>query len=358
MAVEVDGSLLEGGGQILRVATALAATLRKPLKVFNIRSKRSPPGLRLQHVTAVNAVAKLVDADVRGLQVGSSEISFIPGTPKGGEFFFDIGSAGSVTLALQALMPSAAFAPSSVSTEIRGGTNNLWAPPVEYLQEALLPALQKMGLKSAVTLLKRGFYPQGGGSVKALVEPVKRLKPVRLVEAGGVVGIRGLSYSSRLPSHIVERMARTAKDILRNAGYEKIDIALEALQPPHTKCAVDPGCGIILFADLERGGVIVGDSLGELGKPAEKVGREAVECLLKQLETRAPVDRHLGDQLIVWLCLAEGVSTIRVCELTLHTLTCIKISELLAGAKFDVQGKMGESATITCHGIGLKNPFI
>ena len=356
--IEVDGSTLEGGGQMLRMSVALSAVTRKPIRIYNIRAKRSPPGLRAQHMNAVRALAQLADAEVTGLGIGSKEIEFDPGSLEGGSFKIDVGTAGSTSLILQALMPVMSFLPSKTFVEIIGGTNNPMAPAVDYLQEVLLPVVSKMGYKGSIELLRRGFYPRGQGMVRAAVEPIKTFKPIVVERLGEIEEIGGISYSSRLPAHIVERMARSAERALAEAGYKNVKIDLEALQANHGRCAADPGCGIVLFAKSKEGAIVGADSLGELGKPAEKVGMEAAEELLRQLVAEAPVDRHLADQLIVYMSLANGRSTIRTSELTLHALTCIHLSEKLVGARFKVEGEEGRLSTITCEGIGLENTFI
>ena len=356
--IEVPGDLLEGGGQILRMSIALSAVTCKPIKVFNIRAKRSEPGLKAQHLTAIKSVAQIVDGEVRGLRLGSMEIEFYPKGPRGGQYFFDIGTAGSTTLVLQSLMPAASFAPSLISTEVKGGTNNPMAPPIDYVQQVLLPVASRMGYRGKVTLLRRGFYPKGGGIVRLVAEPIKHLNPLNLMDVGKVLRISGISYSSRLSPHITERMARSAKDLLKEAGYEDMDIEIECLQPGHGKCAINPGCGIILHAETSTGAILGSDSLGEIGKPAEVVGREAAQSLARQLEAKAAVDKHLGDQLIVYMALAKGSSTITVSELTMHTLTCIELSKMITEARFEVKGGLGGKAFIKCVGVGLKNPSI
>ena len=356
--ISIDGSMLEGGGQILRTSTALSALTGKPLKVFNVRAKRSPPGLRMQHITAIRSVAALVDAKIEGLKVGSKEIKFIPRTIKGGSFSFDIGTAGSVTLVLQALTPVSAYAPKKVFVEIKGGTNNQWAPPIEYMQHVFFPTLKHMGFDGSVSLVRRGFYPKGGGIVRASLNPVKILNPINLTGKPKVLRIWGLAYSCRLPSHIPQRMVKSVEEFLRKKGFTELNLEIEDLQPQHGKCSIDPGCGIILVAELENGFRIGADCLGELGKPAEKVGLEAASSLYEQLVREAMVDFHLADQLIIWISLAEGVSTFYTAKLTLHTLTSIEVCKQILGAKFKVEGELGKPATITCEGIGLKNKFL
>lgn len=356
--VKIDGSILEGGGQILRISTALSALTGKSLKIFNVRVKRSPPGLRMQHLTAIKAVATLVDAKVEGLKVGSREVRFIPKTIKGGSFSFDIGTAGSVTLVLQALTPVAAYAPEKVFVEIKGGTNNQWAPPIEYMQHIFFPTLKKMGFEGSVSLIRRGFYPRGGGIVRVYLNPVRSLKPLKLIGKPNVLRVWGLAYSCRLPDHVTRRMAKSARNLLEKSGFKDVQIDTESLQAGHAKCSLDPGCGIVLAAELEGGWRIGADSLGELGKPAEKVGEEAALSLLQQLKEEVWVDFYLADQLIVWVSLADGDSSFYTGRLTLHTLTSIEVCKQILGSKFTVKGEKDKPATIICEGVGLKNKFL
>jgi len=358
LVIEIDGSMGEGGGQILRVAVALSAILGKPIEMRNIRAKRSKPGLMPQHETAVKALAQMSDATVEGLKTGSMSLRFAPKDLKGGRFLFDTGTAGSISLVLQSLIPVMALSEDKSYVEIRGGTNNPFAPAVDYLEGVLLPTISEMGVKASIQLVKRGFYPMGGGIAKSEVEPTTQLKPITLTNYKEIKEIRGLAYSSKLPCHIVERMAESARKTLEDKGYKEATIKLECLQPNDKKCAANPGTGIILFADILPQGIMGSDSLGKVGKPAEQVGREAASLLIKQLATASPVDRFLGDQLIIYMTLASGRSTIRVSELTLHATTCIAVSEIVAGASFKVAGSQGEPATITCEGIGLTNKLL
>lgn len=356
--IEVDGSILEGGGQLLRVSVALSAVTGTPIKVFNIRAKRSKPGLRPQHLSAAEAVTRLVKGKAEGLYVGSREIEFVPSSVEAGDLEIDVGTAGSTSLVLQAMMPAMAFAPGPTSVVIKGGTNNPMAPPIDFLERVLFPTLRKIGVSASLELVRRGFYPRGQGAVKVKMKPVATLSPLTLTEFGEVRRVMGLAYSSRLPDHIPSRMASASESTLRRAGFSDVRVDREVLQQGDPRCAVDPGCGVILVAELSSGGVVSGDALGVRGKPAEDVGGEAARKLIGQLEVRAPVDRHLGDQLAVWLGLVEGSSEIRVSELTLHTLTCVKVIHDIVGVRFTVEGERGKPATLVCQGIGLRNRAI
>ena len=353
--IEIDGSILEGGGQLLRVSVALSAVTRKPIRVYNVRANRAKPGLRAQHLSAVEAVARLVNAKTHGLALGSKEIQFIPGSTEAKHIEIDVGTAGSTSLVLQAMMPAMAFTKDRSSAVIRGGTNNPMAPPVDFLERTLLPTLRRMGLDVSLKLVRRGFYPRGQGIVEVEMEPARKVAPITMTDFAQIRRITGLAYSSRLPQHVVDRLISAAKSSLAKAEHLDLSIEREVLQPDDPRCAVDPGCGITLVAELASGGILSGDSLGVLGKPAEKVGSEAAYALIEQLKLRAPVGKHLADQLVIWMGLAEGISEIRVCELTLHTLTCIEVVQDFVDAQFTVDGDKGKPATIKCRGIGLRN---
>lgn len=350
----IYGDILEGGGQILRFTLPIAAITGLPIKVVRIRAKRPNPGLRRQHMISVESVARLSNAKVEGLELGSQELTFIPGPLKGGRYTFDIGTAGSTTLVLQALLPVMAFTNGSVDVTIIGGTNNPMAPPIDYVERILLPVLESTGFNPRIELIRRGFYPSGGGIVKASSTPIEgALKPIRILEFGYVKRISGIVYSSRLPSNIVDRMASTVERLLSRKGYDVV-LEREVLQPPNPRCAISPGCGILLYADLSSGFRIASDRLGVKGKPAEEVAEEAVRDLESQIKVAYPVDKHLADQLIIWMALADGESSIATCELTLHTLTCMELAKQLLGVEFEVDGGEGKPSKITCRGLGLK----
>lgn len=352
--IEIDGSEGEGGGQLLRTSTALSALVNKTVKIYNIRAKRSEPGLKPQHATAINALARITQANVTGVKVGSSAITFNPDRPQGGRFKFDIGTAGAISLVLQTLMPCAAFAQSPTELEIRGGTDVAWSPPIDYITNVTLPILMKMGYRSEIVLSRRGHYPRGGGLVRAIIDPIKKLLPLNLTERGEILSVKGISHAVRLPKHVAQRQADSAENRLKKAGFKDVEIKLEWYEKgkdPH----LGPGSGIVLWADTDSGSVIGGDALGERGKPAEKVGEEAADKLLKEIERDAPIDSHLGDMLIPYLAVADGRSQIKVTELTLHLLSNIAVTEKILNIKFNVEGKEKESGIVTVEGIKLEN---
>jgi len=347
--IEIDGSVGEGGGAVLRTALALSAVSRTPIHIYNIRVKRTKPGLQPQHFHGVDALAKLTGAKVEGLELNSRELKFEPGAIEGGKYRVDIGTAGSTTLILQILMPAAAFARKPVEAEIIGGSDNPLAPPVDFLKNVTLPTLRKMGYQGEVECVRRGHYPRGGGIVHARIEPIQRLNAVKLVEPGKVIRVSGLAHCVKLPAHIATRMAHAASAALITAGYSKVNIKTESYEPSRDQ-HLGPGTGITIWAETERGAILGASSLGKPGKPAEGVGHEAAESLAKQLRTGCAVDRHLTDQLIPYLALADGTSEITSAELTSHALTNITLVEQVLGVKFEVEGQLGQPGRIRVVG--------
>ncbi|MDO9098365.1 MAG: RNA 3'-terminal phosphate cyclase, partial [Candidatus Methanoperedens sp.] len=252
----------------------------------------------------------------------STRLGFKPGRIKGGAYEIDIGTAGSISLFLQCLMPAALHAPETLRIKITGGTDVLWSPSIDSLRFVTLGALSQMGYDCKLTLIRRGYYPRGGGCVEAIINPSNLKKtsfdknPCPLVE--------GCSHSSGLPAHVAQRQAASAEKLLRQEGYES-RISLEVNEYPST------GSGITLWC-----GAVGGSALGRPGLKAEKVGELAAEAILSELKSGAGVDAYLADQLIPYLALAEGGSfTTRV--ITPHTKTNIWVTEQFLDVKFKIE---------------------
>jgi RNA 3'-phosphate cyclase len=342
--IEIDGSYGEGGGALLRVSTALSALTGNSIHIKNIRAGRPQPGLMPQHLNAILALQKLSKAEVNGLTIGSEQISFIPDVLQEGEFQVEVGTAGSITLILQAFMIPAGFAPGPVKICLTGGTDVRWAPPVNYLQNVTLPVLRSIGHQIDLKLLKRGYYPQGGGKLQADILPLNNFKPFHIHDLQ-VDFIRGVSHCTKLPRHVAIRQALAAEEKIKLAGYDaqiEIDTAGDAL---------GPGSGIVLWSEFKDKtshplGRVGGSSLGEPGKRAELVGQDAAIDLLRHLSIGAPLDRYMADQIIPYMAI-HGSSRVKIAELTSHTLTNIYAAEKISGHHFQVNGRLGEPATIS-----------
>lgn len=352
--VEIDGSTGEGGGQILRYSLSLSALTLKPVRIYNIRAKRTNPGLRPQHLTAVKALATITDAYVEGDKVGSMEIYFEPRKRRPGNYRFNIGTAGSISLVLQAVLPTLLFSNGFSRLEIIGGTDVSWSPPIDYMRLVFVYNLKLFGVSIDIKIIRRGHYPRGGGRVIIDIEPVRdKLRSIDLVKALGIKYIRGISHAVRLPSHVAIRQARSAEEYIR----EKIGVAPEIeieTYPPNKDPHLGPGSGIVLYAETKCGSRIGSDSLGEKGKPAEKVGREAAEKLVSELSTGMAFDKHMGDMLIPYMFLADGISRAGVSNITLHTLTAIEVArKFISEARVKINNYSSGSGIIVIGGIGF-----
>jgi RNA 3'-terminal phosphate cyclase (ATP) len=338
--IEIDGSFGEGGGQIVRTAVALSAVTGKPVRITRIRQGRSKPGLAAQHARALKALAEICDAGTSGATPGSSEIVFTPGVIRGGRHRIEIGTAGSVTLLMQCLLPALLCADRPSSLHIQGGTDVQWSPAVDYFKNAFLPALSSFGARVSLEVLQRGYYPRGQGEVLLQVEPA-RLKASYLECPACVEQIiqniqnkqsapsvvRGVSHCSNLPEHVALRQAESAEEALAQAGFSA-QINREALRLPSL------GSGITLWSGFKGA-----SSLGERGLPAEKVGRRAAEELILELKSPATVDVHLADQLIPYLAIAGGCCTVR--EISLHARTNIWTAAHFLDADIEIKEEKG-----------------
>ena len=343
--ITVDGGMMEGGGQLFRMATAYSAILGEPFGIHSIRANRAQPGLKPQHLTTLKAAASLSGAKLQGAALGSTEVVFKPRKIRGGRYSFDIGTAGSVTLLLQCLAPIAAYTDSEVELNVRGGTAVKWSPPTPFLEKVVWRAFRSMGMRCSLDVRRHGFYPKGGGEVKAIIQPTDMLSSIK-PEIQTVGDVHGVSICGGLPRHVAERQARSASSRIRESGFkpEITSYALEGGEAPFS-----PGSLICLWASSMYLG---SDSLGERGKPAEKVGLEAAESLLEQIRTGAAVDYHTADHMVLPCSLAKGESSFKTSKLSLHTLTAIELAKVFTGAKFSVEGSIDKPATIRCEGMG------
>ncbi len=326
--IEIDGSHGEGGGQILRTSMALSAVTGDAVRVFNIRAGRPNPGLSPQHVTSIEAVAEIADAEVDGLFQGSKEVVFKPRSLVGGEFEFDVGTAGSVSLVLQSCLVPSALSKSKVRMTIKGGTDVKWSPPIDYMRLVHMRILEMFGPSCELELVGRGFFPEGGGEVVATVSPVRQLAPVDLDSPGKVLSVEGVAYAQNLPEHVVSRMKHSATKRLIDLKQVRIEADIRKGR--------STGAGIVLVANSER--TVVGESaLGERGVRSESLGEGCAQDLLETIRTGATVDLHMLDQILPYMALAQGRSRVVAEEMTGHAETNIWVIERFLGKKFSVR---------------------
>ena len=341
-AVVLDGSYGEGGGQILRTGLTLAALTGRVLRIENVRATRSRPGLRPQHLAAVRAMATLCEARVQGDEVGSRTLTFEPNaSPKAGQYTFDIasmagtGSAGSVTLLFQALFLPLAFSEGTSTLRLIGGTHVRWSPPYHYLAEVYLPLMERVGYEVRLELGPWGWYPRGGGEMVAHVTGLgsdpKHLRPLTVCERGKLLQVRGISAASNLPRHVIRRQRERAIQRLR-ARHIKADIELIA--------APSPGTGTVLFLLAQYEGIATGfTGYGRLRYPAEKVADDAVKGFEAHRVSKAALDPHLADQVMLPLALVPGPSCFTTGAVSRHLLTVCWVIRQFLDREMIIEGR-------------------
>ena len=357
--IQLDGTLGEGGGQIVRTALALSTLAQQGFNVTNIRKGRPEPGLKMQHVHCIKALQKLTGAQAEGAELGSTELTFIPQPLKGKSLSIDIETAGSITLFLQAVLLPCCFADKPTKMEITGGTDVAWAMPMDYFREVLVPHLQRWA-DIEVKTQKRGYYPKGNGTATIRIKPrtsrndfptlapfleqLRKTGPkLELNEQHHLLYIKGISHASKSleEARVAERQAHAAQQEL--AKYDcPISIRSEYAD------TLSPGSGITLWAvfsknkeDLDTSNPIIlgADALGEKGVPAETIGKNAAEKLRATIASGAAADAHLTDNLIPWMAL-YAPSTLKAEKITPHTTTNIEVVKKFIPANFEVKGQI------------------
>ncbi|ELZ03906.1 RNA 3'-terminal phosphate cyclase [Natrialba asiatica] len=326
---ELDGA--NAGGQFLRTALTLAVLEHEPVRITNVRGDRSTPGLRHQHLAVLETLAELASADVSGAELGAETVEFSPGRARlaGGDYAVDIGTAGSVALLFDAVLPLATELESPLSLTATGGTDVAWSPPLDYFRRVKLPLLRQFGLAAACEWSRRGFYPDGGGRATLRLAP-STLEPIELTDRTRPTAIRVHSTEAAALSdrNVAHRQAEGA--------LERLDARdCELVERSETTAASDsPGSAVVLVLRIddgerdseESGGALAGfGALGERGVPAERVGENAADAANRFLDGTAPVDRHMADQLLVFLSIAGG--RVRVPAATDHVETSCALLE-------------------------------
>ena len=321
--IMVDGSFGEGGGQILRASLALSMTLGRPFRMVNIRANRPKPGLKRQHLTCVQAAQQLCEATVTGDSINSTEIYFKPGAVRSGEYSFTIGSGGSCTMVLQALVPALLTAPGPSRLTVTGGTHVPFAPPFEFLRDTLLPWLEKLGPRLNAHMERPGFMQVGGGKITVTIEPASKLKPLEPCACGAFTGADGDIRLYNLDTGIAEH----EKTTLLTEGLHNLGLTEETLHVETKSRATEgPGNAVLVTVRRESGATVCA-GIGQRNLAAEKVVRQAINRASSFLRAEVPVERHLADQLIVPLALAGGGSFLTE-KPSLHTRTCLDLLPL------------------------------
>ncbi len=337
--IKIDGSLGEGGGQILRTALSLSAITQRPFEIYNIRANRKTPGLSHQHLQAVNATARICNAKVSGNYLRSTDITFFPGKVEHGNYRFEIGTAGSVSLVLQTIFYPLSLAGEKSTITITGGTHVTHSPCIDYLACQWLYFLKQIGFDAKIQTVRSGFYPRGGGEVFVEIHPAQPQHPLQIKDRGRLVKTNVISAVSNLDMVIAQRQQLQARKRLLEKGIPH-EVVLEE------RPAIGKGTLLLIEGSFEHSRCCY-FGLGAIGKRAEAVAEEACDEFLAFLGTKGVIDEHLADQIIIPLALTKGTSHFITPKITQHLLTNIEIVKLFLPVSIDISGTPDGEGAVT-----------
>ncbi|NIP62279.1 MAG: RNA 3'-phosphate cyclase [Nitrosopumilaceae archaeon] len=317
----IDGEFGEGGGQIVRSALTYSVIKRQPIEIINIRKRRQKPGLRPQHVTAAMLLAKISNATLDGATIGSSKIKFNPNKVINSKLKEDVGTAGSISLILQVLVPAVAISKRSMHLTIRGGTDVGWSPTMDYIRFVLLEAYSRMGIQCSVKVKKRGYYPKGAGCIELSVMPSQKVEPIVLNHRKTTHAKITCSYS-QINQDVIKQEVKKIEAKLK----KDFTVSTEMIQEP----AIDKGSAILIYS-IDENSVIGVDCLFENGFK-EKIAD-------RFLNSRLGLDENLADMVVLPASLAQGQSVFTVPKITKHLETNLYVAEKITGCKYGV-GKL------------------
>jgi RNA 3'-terminal phosphate cyclase (ATP) len=333
----IDGSIGEGGGQILRSALALSMVTGTPFRIEKIRANRDVPGLARQHLTAVQSAATLCGATVEGAEMRSTALSFTPGRVKPGDYTFSVGSAGSTTLVLQTVLPALLVGGEPSTLTLEGGTHNPFAPPLDFLEKSFLPVINRMGPRVEVALERPGFAPAGGGRFIVTIEPAAKLSRVDLTTRGPLRSRRARAVIAGLPRAIAGRELATVREIL-GWGPDEVE-TVELLE------AYGPGNIVTLEVESEQITEVFA-GVGRRGVRAEAVAADAADSCKRYLAAPdVPVGDCLADQLLLPMALAGGGSY-KTLALTRHSATNIDVIRMFLDVEVEARDAGPDVTTV------------
>ena len=343
--ITIDGSQGEGGGQILRSSLTLSLLTGEPLRIERIRAGRKKPGLAAQHLAAVEAARRISEAAVEGASLGSTALLFRPGPVRAGRYRFDIGTAGSTSLVLQTIFLPLALCSATSQVTITGGTHVPWSPCFHYLHHVWLPALKMLGFEAELRLVWAGFYPKGGGEIRASIRPRRTSQTLQMTHRENLRGVWGLSAVANLPMSIATRQRKQVERRLQGR-FSELRVKIESLPAR--------GKGTVVFLKALGEGAMAGfTGLGARGKPAERVADEAVDALEAFLATNAALDPHLADQLLLPLAITQGVSRFTTSRVTRHLLTHAEVVRAFLPVEIDIEGELGDPGRVQVRGVAV-----
>jgi RNA 3'-terminal phosphate cyclase (ATP) len=348
----VDGSMGEGGGQILRSAITISTLLGKPVEVINIRSNRKDPGLKQQHVSTIQLLAKLFNIHIENVVVGANWIKFkahknIEIDSEDNKLVIDIGTAGSIPLLLQTIIPIIAIFQKNLTLRIQGGTDVKYSPTIDYIRHVLRDAFSRIGITFCINVIKRGFYPNGQGIVEVEIKKISELYAIEFCNFKDTQP-NIISIASKLPRHVPDRQIGYAITTLEKKGIKPISLksAIET--------AESAGSSILVYSTSESGIYLGADSIGEKGIKAETIGYKAATRFISDYESHACIDQFLADMLVVPLSFVKGTSKFKISKITNHLITNLKLIKNINGLEYSIDKVTNKEFIVSIIG----NPII
>src|SRR5574338_70915 len=335
-ALKIDGSHGEGGGQILRSALTLSCITKRPIQIENIRHNRKVPGLRPSHLSTIKLLGKICNAKIDGLSVGSTSITFCPGEIQNMKLQENVGTAGSISLIIQAIIPAVALAGKKLELSISGGTDVPWSPTINYTKFVLAEAYSRMGINFTLDVKKRGYYPKGGGLVELIVLPCNKLAPIELSKRTTKNAKLICSYSGISDDEISGQL-NSAQDILQQKGFSvKSDIKKEN--------ALNSGASLLIYSH-DSNSINGADELLDV-KSKSAFGKNTASAFIGY---DFGADTNLSDMMVTPLSVADGLSVFTVREISKHLETNLYITSKITGCKYGV-GKIDGGYEIRIQG--------
>ena len=332
--LKINGEFGEGGGQIIRTAITLSCVTKKPIILENIRKNRKIPGLRAQHLTAIKILQKICDADVEGAKIGSTSLKFAPGNVKSCNLIEDVGTAGSISLILQVLIPVTAICQKKLNLTIKGGTDTLWSPTIDYTQYVLREAYSRMGIKFSIKVIKRGYYPKGGGEVNLDVLS-SNVKPISLHQRK-TKNVKLFCSFSNLPNELIKNHVESIERKLTERKF----IVQTQINEENT---IDSGASLLIFS-IDEESIIGIDSIFD--KKTEKFNLD-LESFAKN---NLGVDERLADMLVLPASLTNEMTIFRVNNISKHLETNLFVTSKITGCKYGV-GKLSDGFEVRIEGV-------
>ncbi len=345
----IDGSMGEGGGQILRTSLALSCITGKRLHIKNIRSARRNPGLAKQHLSCVRAACHICNGKSHGAAKGSKVLDFQASPVHSGDFSFDIGSAGSTSLVIQTLLPALFLAHKPSTVTVTGGTHNPLAPPFDFLSETFLPAIKTAGFQGDCKLLRHGFFPAGGGEITLRVQPRQKQSPVsmqtqvqanqaiNLCNSGQEFRINARIYTAKLPTHIAHRQQK----LLLQSGLN-----IQNIEHTEVRDSQGPGNAVCVRLYCNKRTTVF-TAFGMRGKPSEQVISEVVNLAMHFIDSGAAVDHFLADQLLLYMAIANG-GCFTTDRISAHMKTNMEVIKKFLPVDFIIE-QQGECFRVSCQ---------